>query len=474
MSIRGLLVNYELETEINKVECSEIRAVNSSVEELLIYNPNIREPLHKFWYMIDNAKLDRKSSRGRLARIVVSSQDTNLIESIKSLDLRIDELVKKLFEKRKKKNLEIDQIVFESSITITSNFPPTMDVSLDNSSISLNSTGEQMDFMMIGNGSKIKILIELDRLIFERNVIRKMWRVIQIKRIEDITITADLFSSFEMETQVVQIVQPGQQTTSHPQPPPMPNVFRPRLPHPDSQNRISLEDLNTARLKPRVDDTEQKHRGFQPPTSDQLHDMIKKLKRSEKMVDDTKSTNLDDEDIDEHADMNDNVINTKASDVKHKNIIHLDASDSSDGSGDSDDPDDSGDSDDSGDPDDPDDSTDSESEDPLSTSKSTNNISKISSSVTNTINKKSKVIEQNNEIDKKNDDNDESEESFDPFDRSESDVKIDARLETNIKSKSKSKSDSKSKIKSPSKISKKKQSESIGKIKKMSSKNVRH
>ena len=284
MSIRRLLVNYDYDKEVDRVECSGIRAVNSSIQELYIYNPKVREPLHKFWYMIDTAKLEKKSSAGRSARVVISSRDENLIASLKSLDVKIDELVKKL---RTKRDLKI-----RSLLGMSEHYPPTLDVSLDERTVALDPNGESINFMTIGNGSKIKLMIELDRLIFERGIVRKIWRIIQVKQIEDISTHIDLFASLDIEIEPTRSLRP-------PAPPPMPVT---NMPPPPDRGPISLADLSSVKLKPSISNDSKKdgntnqNRGFQPPTSNQLQDMIKRLKRA-----DTESVSEDEGPIDEQS-----------------------------------------------------------------------------------------------------------------------------------------------------------------------------
>ena len=284
MSIRRLLVNYDYDKEVDRVECSGIRAVNSSIQELYIYNPKVREPLHKFWYMIDNAKLEKKSSAGRSARIVISSRDENLIYSLKALDVKIDELVKKLQTKR--------DLKIRSLLGMSEHYPPTLDVSLDERTVALDPNGESINFMTIGNGSKIKLMIELDRLIFERGIVRKIWRIIQVKQIEDISTHIDLFASLDIEIEPSRSLRP-------PPPPPMPVA---NMPSPLDRGPISLADLSSVKLKPSISNDSKKdapatqNRGFQPPTSNQLQDMIKRLKRA-----DTESVSEDEDPIDQES-----------------------------------------------------------------------------------------------------------------------------------------------------------------------------
>jgi Family of unknown function (DUF5871) len=291
MSIRHLLVNYDQDSTIERIECSDIRAVNSSIEELYIYNPNVTEPLHKFWYMLDSAKLEKKSSGGRSARIVISSQNDNLIKSLSALNDKVNSLIETFTKtdksKRNKITYDYDQMKISDLITLSEYYPPTLDVNLDNQSTAFDSSGQKIDFITIGNGSKIKVLIELDRIVFKKEYVQKIWRVIQVKKVEKYVTTEDLFAMAKMDERTY-----GETKYNNNAPPPPPPPHLIMSANAPTNNRITLADITNVRLSKtsqnsyqRAEPKSTQSKGFQPPTQDQLLHMISKMKSKDKPKD---------------------------------------------------------------------------------------------------------------------------------------------------------------------------------------------
>ena len=90
--LNNYLVNYNMDTQINNIEYGNIEYVNSFTQKIKFYNPNVNEPLHKFWYFIPNAKMTNKTNNS--ITIALCSNDKNLIESIKNLDTKTNRYYK--------------------------------------------------------------------------------------------------------------------------------------------------------------------------------------------------------------------------------------------------------------------------------------------------------------------------------------------------------------------------------------------
>lgn len=272
MSIKSLFVDYKSDSSINKIECSGIQPRNSSIEEMEIYNPNVAEPMHKFWYIIDNAKLDRKLNRGAQAKIVLPSSNKQLIESIKNLDTKLNELIKAIIKQCERESYENNKM--NSLIEIKDYYPPNMILSVVPSTYVTNSRGESLDLMRIKNGSNIKLIVELDRVIFRRKEIQKIWKIKQIKKINKPTLFGDIFSQLESDVDRSNFAQspPIKRSISIvPPPPPAPHYNTVPPSHPPSNRRPNSTNKNDIDPKEEV-------RGFRPPTANELKSMIGKLK----------------------------------------------------------------------------------------------------------------------------------------------------------------------------------------------------
>ena len=88
--INNLVVDYNKSTKINNIEYSAIESINTFTKRIKFYNPEVSEPLHKFWYMVGNAKIIKKNQN--ILSIALSSTDTKLIESIKNLDEKVNNI----------------------------------------------------------------------------------------------------------------------------------------------------------------------------------------------------------------------------------------------------------------------------------------------------------------------------------------------------------------------------------------------
>lgn len=242
-SINNFLVDHDNSPQIELVEYSK-EDVNSFIKRIRFYNPTVNEPLHKFWYFINNAKVTKKTN-GKIS-IVFASKEVNLIESIKSLDLKTDKILKTFGGKTP----------CEPSVVEHSNYPPSMDLYCDNESVCYDQNNTVINYMKIKNGSKIMLYIKLDNAMINETKTTKIWKVIQMKEIKTIDLSANLFS-------VSSNSNTFSSSSSYSAPPPPPNIFS------QPQNN-----------QPQVQSTNTGGSVFRPPTTDQLVNALGKLKKA--------------------------------------------------------------------------------------------------------------------------------------------------------------------------------------------------
>ncbi|VBB17874.1 hypothetical protein YASMINEVIRUS_337 [Yasminevirus sp. GU-2018] len=298
IGIHNFLVDYNRSTTIDNIERSPLEQVNSFTRRIKFYNPAVNEPLHKFWYYINNAKLIKKT-QGKIS-VVLSSTDTKLVESVKSLDDKINNVIKMLNGKASP----------DPSIVENPGFPTTMELYIDNSTTCFDQDNNPINFMRIKNGSKILLYIELDSVTISMSKALKLWRVLQMKEIQSIDMSVNLFSTPInvpmgppmppaipqmaplMGVPVPPMMQPygypgyyppndygrGAQMNGYGPPPPPP-----LMPPNSSMSSIPPPPTNSA------NNSNQKQGPggsvFQAPTTDQLMNMIGKLKKATKRDD---------------------------------------------------------------------------------------------------------------------------------------------------------------------------------------------
>jgi hypothetical protein len=286
---KDLLVNYKENTKIEEIEYSGARTNGTTIERY-IYNPSVIQPLQKFWYMIANCKLEnRKFVNGKcIVNIVTTRKDKNLIKSLKSLNSHIDGMITKY----NANNKPIDKLV-----TISNNYPPTITATIDDSSVILTKDGDTTKIRKLNSGSRVMVLLEFVKVVFDTTRISKVWRVVQMKEIPTIDISKDIFSfdniqkynTDESILSTASIAPPPPRNM--PPPPPIPTHHNSASQSQPSPNRMNLmAEITGATLKKSNTKHEPKPEpkssnsggGFFPPTKDQLANMRAQLKSRNK------------------------------------------------------------------------------------------------------------------------------------------------------------------------------------------------
>lgn len=315
--IHNFVVDYNKSTKINNIEYSNTESVNTFTKKIKFFNPEISEPLHKFWYFVPNAKLIKKSSG--ILTLALSSTDTNLIESLKNLDDKTDVVLKKIHQ----------SIKSTPSIKLSQNFPPVIEACVDGESKCYDQDNKPIVFMNIKNNSKIQLYMEFDCITFGSNRCERKWRVIQMKENKPIDLNANMFDAMPPgipsghpmgfpQGSAGPPMMPGMHSSSQG----IPQMFYPPAPHlqmpygmqpynpyysahgssgippppsmgPPPSSLLGPPPIGFPPTSGQKEDKPGPAGGslFQPPTQDQLLSMIGKLKKPTKVTDTKKSEN---------------------------------------------------------------------------------------------------------------------------------------------------------------------------------------
>ena len=185
--IHHYVVDYNKSTKINNIEYSSIEPVNTFTKKIKFFNPEISEPLHRFWYFVPNAKLIKKNVG--MITLVLSSTDTNIIESIKNLDEKTGNILKKINQ----------SIKILPSIKISPNFPPVLEIYVDDDSKYYDQDNKSIVYMNIKNNSKIQLYIEFESVTFGSNRCERRWRIIQLKENKSLDLNTNMFDMIYQE-----------------------------------------------------------------------------------------------------------------------------------------------------------------------------------------------------------------------------------------------------------------------------------
>lgn len=209
--INELIVDYNKNDTITNIENSGSERVNTFTTRINFYNPLVDIPLHKFWFFIPNAKLIKKKQN--MIQIVLSRNEKNLINSINSLDNLVNNITQQY-------NTDIKYI--NPSIIQSNNYPPILELMIDNYSRCYNNNDEVINYLLLNNGEKIQLYIEFESVIINSTQCTKKWKVLQMKKEKNIDMTVNLFNI--------------------PQPPPI-QSYIPQPPKINNQINIQINDV---------------------------------------------------------------------------------------------------------------------------------------------------------------------------------------------------------------------------------------
>ena len=179
--IDDYIVNYD--KEITKLHYSDVENVNAFMKKIKFYNPNVEiEPLQKFWYKINNAKIIKKSVNN--LEIVLSHNDEKLIKSISILDDKINIILKE----------KDNSLINNKSIINKANYPPIMLLFFDDTSMYYDEAHNEKNYYDLKIDTKISLFIELESVIINGINCNKKWKILQLKETNMLNNKTNFFS----------------------------------------------------------------------------------------------------------------------------------------------------------------------------------------------------------------------------------------------------------------------------------------
>jgi len=262
MMADSYVVNYSVNPTITNIEHSDIEYLNIFSKRIVFYNPEVDEPLHKFWYYLPKVKIINMNKN--IIRIVFSNKDL-IINSINSLDEKTADIMQTVFG---------DDQNISPSITIRPNYPPTFDLICDTRTKIFDSSNKQIDASELDNGINLMMYIEFDSVVITSNKFFRKWRVVQMKCLKNIIDTTEnLFEQKLQQPAVIHMIPQAPPLFFMHSPPTPPNEITVYSPakvmnnnFPQPMNRDSQKDKNVPCE-------------FVPPTKDQLTEMRNRLKK---------------------------------------------------------------------------------------------------------------------------------------------------------------------------------------------------
>lgn len=271
------IVNYNLNPAINNIEHSDIEHMNMFSKRIVFYNPEVDEPLHKFWYYLPKVKIINIDKNN--IRIVFSNKD-KIMTSVNSLDECVDGITQKIFG---------CEPMIARSITTRPNYPPTMDLTYDVKTKFFDQINKKIDASHLDNGMNAMMYIEFDQIVVTSHGFFRKWRIVQMKSLKNsIVLSENLFE------EVQNLPQPSEQMGrsiyhSIPIPPPYVPPLSPINPinpinlinHSNEHPNTPSNATNNNFPQPITEIKKDKHVPveFIAPTREQLTNMLGRLKK---------------------------------------------------------------------------------------------------------------------------------------------------------------------------------------------------
>src|ERR1700744_5963278 len=149
-----------------------------------IYNPYINNPLQKFWFFIKKVKIINKDTNNITIAFSNSNDDNKFIKYILSIESKIIKFVNNINQNIKSINKSID---------VRENFPPTMKLKFGTNTPVFN-TMDYDDKYNLHTGSYIALFVEINDIIVTKLESWIIWKILQIKILEEIDFSKSLFS----------------------------------------------------------------------------------------------------------------------------------------------------------------------------------------------------------------------------------------------------------------------------------------
>jgi hypothetical protein len=255
MSISELITNIENDKKNIIIDTSD--KDDSIFNRLNIYNADINQPLHKFWFYIDNVKIMSKSKSQ--FKIIFSSSELHkkLVNYITDLDNKILEIIKK------RHNVK----TIKPSIETTEHLPSQINLRFDSVAI----FDEDENNILPDNlklGSSISMYFELNECVLNNKSAWLNWSALQVKVNKKI----DFSKSFFNFTQMVE-----------------PKIVKPTiiLPPPAPIMQVNTQPMVICQPIQNNSQNSSKNTGSYIPTANDLLSQLKKLKKVKDVQEET-------------------------------------------------------------------------------------------------------------------------------------------------------------------------------------------
>lgn len=161
--------------------------------ELVInfYNPDIDEPMQKYWFMLSNMKIKKIYDNSIL--FVLSSNEKKIINYFDKLDEIIEEKLNSLSSKK---------IDLPYSLITIDGHDPMIKVNFDDNTKISNINNENIKIHDLKKDKKVKLLIELEHIKIRNKKYYQTWRIIMMKEEKEITLDFDIFDDKPIKKEV--------------------------------------------------------------------------------------------------------------------------------------------------------------------------------------------------------------------------------------------------------------------------------
>lgn len=157
-----------------------------------IYNGAVDHPLHKFWFHIPKAKI--LDIQNKAITIVMPNNNMKIVNFINNFENYVYEYTKK------NRTRSISR--YKKSFTIKNNFPPTIILSLSNSSAIFDHNDNDINLELINRNNLISIYFELHSVIVSSDDLFFKWHILQLKEIDTIDIKKSFFKKPAVTTHI--------------------------------------------------------------------------------------------------------------------------------------------------------------------------------------------------------------------------------------------------------------------------------
>ena len=186
--VSKLLVDYD--KIITNTKYSD-KTIHKGEFVINFYNPDIDEPMQKYWLMLSNMKIKKIYDNSIL--FVLSSNEKKIINYFDKLDEIIEEKLNSISSK----TIELPY----SLITIDGH-DPMIKVNFDENTKISNIRNESIKFHDLKKDKKVKLLIELEHIKIINKKYYQSWRIIMMKEEKDITLDFDIFDDKPVKKEI--------------------------------------------------------------------------------------------------------------------------------------------------------------------------------------------------------------------------------------------------------------------------------